>query len=277
MIPIFPSAFFLGVREELEKFANVGLDSMPINENILPTITNQARWKYVRTKDGLKLTDGNLVYSFRGLPEEYPGEDLKVERAADDNILGLDEGAVSKGTAQIHRSSPDNVYVTLADGRINPTFMLQHEGGSSWRYSPSKKFVQKLKALTTTHTPESPVVVDQAALFDGARDTIKQAVYNPLTRTGGMDASEAAKFLSDKVNQIGDIAGSTSSWMYEHPIISLLGGYGIVRGVGALRDKLNPQRVVERESDPLGESKRQTSAIAAASLPLLASGMWLAK
>ena len=184
---VYLPAFYLGVQEELEKAARCwegyepvpgkeaysedscrpkerkkkekkafDVASMPVNENIIPSLSGQTKWKYARTKDGLKLSDGNLVYSFGGFPEEYPGEDHRVSRVADDNILDFEKDSISKGTAQIHRASPDNIYMTLANGADNPTFMLQHEGGKDWRYSPSKKFLQKLQQLKTKVSPAAP-------------------------------------------------------------------------------------------------------------------------
>ena len=164
------------------------INSMPMNENILPNISSQAKWKYVRTKDGLKLTDGNLVYTF-GMPESYPTEDSKVQRLSDDNILNFENDAVSRGTAQIHRASPDNIYLTLADGSQNPTFALQHETEKQWRYMPSKKFIQKLKGspqveaspapeVTPTVSGGDTVLIDPSSLLEGAADQIKRAFKN---------------------------------------------------------------------------------------------------
>jgi hypothetical protein len=191
---------------------------------ILPTISNQTKWKYVRTKNGLKLTDGNLVYSFGGMPEEFPAEDTRISRLADDNILDFDKGAINKGTAQIHRASPDNIYMTLANGAHNPTFMLQHEAGKNWRYSPSKKFIQKLKALqqaaNISPTHEN-ISVDPAALVDGATDTVKQAIENPYLGAGMFDAQS----MADTLNNAAGKAGDALSWMGNHPLATGLGTY----------------------------------------------------
>jgi len=228
MTELYLPAFYLGVSEELAKQAGMQVDSMPLNENILPTISKQTKWRYVRTKDGLKLTDGNLVYSFGGLPEEFPAEDARISRHADDNILNFDKDAVSKGTAQIHRASPDNIYMTLANGSQNPTFMLQHEGGKNWRYSPAKKFVQKLKALQEkTPLPEEPVSVDPTALIEGAQDTVKQASMLSLPGLGaGMLTADTAAL---GLNNIGQNLLQAGQWMGKHPVASGLGMYGLAR------------------------------------------------
>lgn len=156
-------------KKEIKK-ASVALENSPINENILPNIDKQTKWKYVKTKGGLKLSDGNLVYSF-GVPDEYPTEDSRVSRLEDDNILNFENDALEKGTAQIHRSSPNNLYLTLANGKLNPTFILSHEQGKNWRYSPTKKFIEKIKAMVN-QIPESlnkTIHIDTEALMDAVK------------------------------------------------------------------------------------------------------------
>lgn len=230
MTELYLPAFYLGAKEELDKHAAMQMDSMPVNENILPTISKQTKWRYVRTKDGLKLTDGNLVYSFGGMPEEFPAEDTRISRHTDDNILNFDKDAVSKGTAQIHRASPDNIYMTLANGSHNPTFMLQHEGGKNWRYSPAKKFLQKLKAMSAAQSaqPES-LNVDPSAMLEGGQDAIKQAMTENLIGlgAGAFTADTAAAGL----NNIGRGLAHAGQWMGQHPIASGLGIYGIGRNI----------------------------------------------
>ena len=233
MTELYLPAFYLGVKEELDKHASMQMDSMPVNENILPTISKQTKWKYVRTKDGLKLTDGNLVYSFGGMPEEFSAEDTRINRHADDNILNFDKDAISKGTAQIHRASPDNIYMTLANGSHNPTFMLQHEGGKNWRYSPAKKFVQKLKAMSAAQAtqPES-VSVDPVAMLEGAQDTIKQANITNMLSAPGLGAGYfTADTAATGLQNIGRNLAQAGQWMGSHPVASGVGMYGLARNM----------------------------------------------
>jgi hypothetical protein len=210
-------AFALGVVEELYKKSFLvkeayDVNTMPLNENIIPTLKGQTKWKYVRTKDGLKLTDGNLVYSFGGLPSDYPHDDARVSRLDDDNILNFERDALQKGTAQIHRASPDNIYMTLADGAQNPTFMLQHEEGKNWRYSPSKKFMQKLKAMREALPPtqEENINIEEKALTDGAVDQLKIAgwdIVNPIQDfNAGWDSKDIGDMIvnaKDKMTTLG--------------------------------------------------------------------------
>lgn len=265
MHQIYLPAFYLGVSEELDKQASMSIDSMPVNENILPNISKQTKWRYVRTKDGLKLTDGNLVYSFGGLPEEFPAEDTRISRHTDDNILDFDKDAITKGTAQIHRSSPDNIYMTLATGRHNPTFMLQHEGGKNWRYSPAKKFVQKLKALSQARAiePETVSVVPEA-MIEGAQDAIKQAgisnmLVSPGIGAGHLDASSAARGLQN----LGSSIANAGQWIGRHPITSGIAAYGIARNMVP-----NYRRRVLSHPEQYYRTKDTLLPIAAAAVPV---------
>jgi hypothetical protein len=236
-----------------EKKAGLDVSSMPVNENILPTMSSQAKWRYARTKDGLKLTDGNLVYSFGGFPEDYPAEDTRISRLADDNILNFDNDALSKGTAQIHRSSPDNIYMTLATGRDNPTFMLQHEGGQNWRYSPSKKFLAKLQKMKEALPEESvdQLPVDPDALLDAAKDnTIKQAdenLINPYIPRGFYDSDELANLFSSSIRGTGDFIKNTINTMAERPVTSAAKAYALGLGIDKVRDIINPEREEKRK------------------------------
>lgn len=278
MIDVHLPAFYLGVREELEKHAGTDMQSMPMNENILPSINKQTKWRYVRTKDGLKLTDGNLVYSFGGIPEKYPSEDFKIQRGADDNLLNFENDAISKGTAQIHRASPDNVYMTLADGSQNPTFMLQHEGGQNWRYSPSKKFMKKLKAVSDAISPEGsaeqpPLSVDPAALIAGAQDEIH--------KMASLDASSATGLITGGADTIKNFIGDHIAFNAASPLESMVHGYGLQKGLGFVHDKLRPEAAAKREAmlqaNPHERTKDMIDTAANVSLPVLASMAYMAK
>jgi hypothetical protein len=274
-------SFYLGVQEELEKSsfvkeASFNIDSMPMNENILPNINKQTKWKYVRTKDGLKLSDGNLVYSFGGLPEELPSEDSRVSRHEDDNILNLHKDHISSGTAQIHRSSPDNIYMTLADGQHNPTFMLQHEQGKNWRYTPSKKFVQKLQAMNSKLSPATEkdvekkeygdsTLLDAASLFAGGKDHLKTAfeLDNPYSGAGLLDATGALNLGASGIQGIKNLLAGVAA----NPVSSIAAGMVANEGLGKVRDVLNPRRVIERANDPSKE-KSLLHSFAATALPV---------
>ena len=260
------------------------LDNMPSNENILPNISNQSKWKYVRTKDGLRLSDGNLVYNFGGFPDEFPGEDLKVNRLKDDNILDFEKDSIGKGTAQIHRSSPDNIYMTLADGAKNPTFMLQHEEGQNWRYSPSKKFLEKLKAMQSKVSPESSrtetpaasheyenaTLLDPESLFKGAEDFYKKA-FDPTHPTLDLDSNDLANIIKTVGYGGAALGQGFVNTAKEHPIATGAALYGLTSGVSALRDMVSPERKLEREADPRAKLKHMLGNVAIAGVPTIAA------
>jgi len=281
-------AFYLGVIEELQKeaflkSAGMELHSMPVNENILPNLANQAKWKYVKTKAGLKLSDGNLVYSF-GMPDKYPSEDAKVQRLEDDNILNFEKDMLRKGTAQIHRASPDNIYMTLADGAHNPTFMLQHEEGKNWRYSPSKKFLQKLKALDEssrgqqkpTQDANSFVHMDPESMLHGAKDHIKHAfeldLSNPYIGGGLLDLEGTKDLFKNVANGVQTLGRGYIDYHANNPASSIAGGYLLQKGFSKLMDKIHPGRVQERALfSPQEKTRHALSPITNSILPVLGS------
>lgn len=287
-IPLDIPAFTLGVKEELEKISKkkrcwegyepvpgkkpysedscrpegeekkaFDIDGMPLNENILPNISSQAKWKYVRTPSGLKLSDGNLVYSF-GIPE-FSSEDSPVERLSDDNLTDFEKDMTSKGTAQIHRSSPDNIYMTLADGSQNPTFMLQHEKGKSWRYSPSKKFLEKLKSLESAQK-EPNVSVDPSAVLDAAKDYEKTAQHGLMMgAVHGMDQEQLAESIKNIINKTKELGGAGLDFVHENPGTSMLGTYLASKALSNMRDR-----------EPGEEEPSELAHIARSALPVAA-------
>jgi hypothetical protein len=257
------------------------VSSMPVNENILPNISAQSKWKYARTKDGLRLSDGNLVYTFGGFPESFPAEDLRVNRLKDDNILDFEKDSIGKGTAQVHRSSPDNIYMTLADGGDNPTFMLQHEEGQNWRYSPSKKFLAKLQAIKSKTAPasqeaskEAPVEYENALLLDpesllkGAEDFCKQA-FDPSHPTLSLDSTDLSNLIKTLGYGASAVGTGFTNTAREHPLATGTALYGLASGVSSLRDMINPERKIERELDPSKKRNQILANLAAAAIPTI--------
>ena len=311
---VYLDAFYLGVKEELEKAARCwegyepvpgkeaysedscrpkkskkkekkafDLSGMPVNENILPSINSQSKWKYVRTKDGLRLSDGNLVYSFGGFPEEYSSEDLPVSRIKDDNILDFEKDAIGKGTAQIHRSSPDNIYMTLSDGGKNPTFMLQHEEGQNWRYSPSKKFIAKLKAIGAkpaekpseqkeeSNAPveyEKATLLDPESLFKGAEELIKES-FDPAHPTINLDSVDLANIIKTIGYGSQALGKKFIDTATEHPVATGAALYTGMQGLDFLKNRLNPERQEEMDADPSKRVRSELTNVALATLPVL--------
>jgi len=171
-------AFAQGAWDRLEeKQAGANLLDALMNENILPTFAGQRKWQYAQAPEGLRLSDGERVYSF-GL-SDLGGEVGRVPKLDDIPLRDFEQGTGGVGTAQIHRSSPDSIYLTLANGRENPTFRLEHEEGKNWKYIPSKKMLARLNQLKTHEgNPPSEVGnprVDAESFLQGGIDGVKTA------------------------------------------------------------------------------------------------------
>ena len=171
-------AFAQGAWDRLEeKHAGANLLDALMNENILPTFTGQRKWQYAQAPEGLRLSDGERVYSF-GL-SDLGGEVGRVPKLDDIPLRDFEQGARGMGTAQVHRSSPDSIYLTLANGRENPTFRLEHEEGKNWKYIPSKKMLARLNQLKTHEgNPPSEVGnprVNVESFLQGGMDGVKTA------------------------------------------------------------------------------------------------------
>ena len=183
------SAFAQGAWDRLgEKRAGSNLFDALMNENILPSFNGQRKWKYVNAPEGLRLSDGDKVYSF-GL-RDFSGEVGRVPKLDDIPQHDFEHGTSGSGTAQIHRSSPDSLYLTLADGRENPTFRLEHEEGKNWKYIPSKKMLSRLNQLKT-HEGEGPGEVgnprvDVDSLMRGGLAGLKTAGVGNFLFGGGL-------------------------------------------------------------------------------------------
>jgi hypothetical protein len=172
-------AFALGASDYLkEKQAASNIFDIGMNENILPTFNSQKNWKYVQAPDGLRLSDGERVYGFD--LKDFGGEMSRVEKMNDIPLLDFEADKVRGGTAQVHRASPDSLYLTLANGMDNPTFRLEHDEGKKWKYIPSKKMIERLQQLKSHGDQKGPEgvsapKVDLDSLMQGGIDGVKTA------------------------------------------------------------------------------------------------------
>jgi hypothetical protein len=240
-------AFALGVISGLEKSAEIGsVLGSHMGENILPTFEGQRKWKYRETPEGLRLSDGNHVWSF-GI-HGFGGEVSKVPRIPDVGILDFERGGKG-GTAQVHRSSPDSVYLTLHNGRENPTFYLEHQEGQNWRYIPGKR----LRKMLASQPQASSIPVDPESLLEGAEK---------MAFDMGLGANDMNNLLWKGVGLgKGLLSGAAA-----HPLLTIggvLGGGLLLHG---LRKRTNPQYRMESMMDP---SKEVQNGVA---LPLLVGG-----
>jgi hypothetical protein len=251
------TAFSLGFNDLLNEKKgsfNSYVDHLA-NENILPSFTGQKNWKYVVTPEGLRLSDGNHVYGF-GL-SDFGGELKPVEKLKDINILDFEKAKLHGGTAQIHRSSPHSIYMTLATGKDNPTFVLEHNEGRNWKYLPSKKMMKRLEAFKNQDSQIIPKV-DPEALLRGGEEEIKTAEFNGVFGT----PENAAHLMFGGINNVRGAMGSLAA----HPLLTI--GGTVLGGMllNHLRKKLSPEYNQKMQTSPGKEFNRSIG------LPLLAGG-----
>ncbi len=240
MVDLDLYAFARGVESELEKqggnFSSL-MDTHTSDENILPSFEGQRKWRYVQTPEGLRLSDGDRVYSF-GLTG-FGGDTLRVPRLSDPGLLDFEQGGIGKGTAQIHRSNPDSIYLTLANGRENPTFYLEHSYGKDWKYIPGKKLRKLLTQAEKGETEETPTVpVDPQSLILGAEKTAQ--LWN------GLGGNEMNDYLWKGIEKGKDLLQGAGN----HPLLTL-GGLGIgALLIDRMRKRKNPNYAMESYRAP---------------------------
>jgi hypothetical protein len=236
-------AFALGFKDRLaEKSASSNFLDHMANENILPSFSGQKHWKYVRTPEGIRFTDGDKVYGF-GL-KDFTGETQRIPKLDDIPYLGWEKDKTEGGTLQVHRSSPDSIYMTLANGRENPTFVMEHEEGKNWKYLPSKKMIKRLESLKA---PKEEVIpgVNPESLLEGAEQTMKTANFSEGTGLFG-SAQGANEALWKAINGGKGLLQSMGS----HPLLTI---GGVTLGgmlLNQLRKKHNPGYARETAQSP---------------------------
>jgi hypothetical protein len=250
-------AFALGINDLLqEKRGGADFLDHAANENILPTISSQSKWRYVQTPEGLKITDGNKVFGF-GL-NDFGGETSRVPKLEDTGILDFEKNKITGGTAQIHRSSPDSIYMTLSNGRENPTFRLEHDEGRNWKYIPNKKMINRLKAMSQQLESTTIPSVDPNSLLAAANEKSAGISY-PL------DLDSSTQLVTGGINGVKNIG----SFLGSHPMATILGALGVGGLIHQLRKNQSPGYKHKVDMDP---SIRMNNTF---SIPLL-SGMALA-
>lgn len=145
------------------------------NRALFPMSTSQAKWKYAKGKDFIRLSDNTHVFHFKA-PNVSQEEDFQMSREEDLPIDKWEDGATEKGLAQIHRSDPGSIYFTLQDGRTNPTYNLRHTGNNDWHASPKKR---KKKELAITN-------VNIDSIKEGMEEVFKKKEANFVDDVGGM-------------------------------------------------------------------------------------------
>jgi len=252
--------FQMGVEDLLDEKRAAVIESA-LNENILPFLEGQKKWTYGLYPEGLRVHDGERVYGF-ALPDPAIAEMLEVAKLEDIALHEFEKNKLSGGTAQIHRASPDSVYMTLADGRTNPTFTLEHSSGKNWKYLPSKKLIARKKMQAAEQAPTEIPAVDPASLLAAAQD---QAQVKQADLSLNMDLDQ----LNDLAQKGLGIGKNLLDFKTSHPMLLTLGGMYGAKKFSDLRKAISPEYAAMLAQNPGKRFNREIGS------PLL-SGLGLA-
>lgn len=134
---LYLNDFVSGLAEAFKlKYAEAVHFQTSSKSSILPTLETQANWKYSRTGSSLHLDDGTNIHVF-DLTDESTDSDFPAKKKDDGIFPAVNK--LTQHTAQVHRSNPAAMYVTLHDGHKNPTYTFRHENEDNWRVIPKIK------------------------------------------------------------------------------------------------------------------------------------------
>lgn len=143
------------------------------NGAMFPFSSTQSKWKFAKSDKHLRLHDGTNVYHF-DFPEGEQETPFRSTRGKDPQSIEFEQGAVSKGSAQIHRSDPGSIYFTLQEGYKNPTYTFKHTGGDNWQVFPKQRKHKFTEDKNTNHITE----FNQEAVKQGMEVCLKEAGIN---------------------------------------------------------------------------------------------------
>jgi hypothetical protein len=175
--------FTAGIEEFLKEASEGSATFDSPHSSFFPMLHSQASWQYSRKGDVLHLHDGQHVYAFK-VPKDMP-ESFPSERLPDSNHAEFLQGSDEKGVAQVHRADPGSIYLTLQDGKNNPTFTLQHQHGAAWKGIPK----QRLLKMIEQHQNQV-IDVDPKELVDGAKKEAQemlQVAWDRVEKEAGLD------------------------------------------------------------------------------------------
>lgn len=245
-----------GINDALRKQAT-DLFSAPNNASLFPSLATQAKWKFAKGPNFLRLHDGQKVYAFRlptGLSHE---EDFAAHREDDLEPSFFSQGATEQGLAQVHRADPGSIYFTLQEGRDNPTFTLRHTGESNWRGTPKKR-----KAKTPT-VPN----VDHAALVNGVKAAFEKAASSPFEWAAGPGAHALQRALFAPGEFVHRMGGGG-----QNNFLGSLAAAGVGAGAGAAYH-LGKRTLYNTPEENEEESSGKRPLLRRMAIPALAAGL----
>lgn len=169
------------------------------NEPLFPNISSQAKWKYAKGHNFIRLSDGQHVYAFNMPEGESPDNEFNINRKNNISLDKFEEGATSKGLAQIHRADPGSIYFTIQEGYRNPTYTFRHVGESKWRAIPKKKKIGKPLPVQTTQSMTG-MLPGEGIVVGGVPEAVKQGMEEEMSKHAG----EWDLFFGDRLARAGN-------------------------------------------------------------------------
>ncbi len=231
--------FILGLSHRISKRAEEIKDEHPINSSIFPVSEHQTTWKFAKGKHKLHLHDGNVIHQF-DLPEGLKDdEDFPLTKIEDLSYFDFGKDTEHTGTAQVHKSDPGMIYITMHDGAKNPTLTIRHVNENSWRASPK---------INGNHKKAD---INISEFEQGMRDKLGEGIMDSVIR--GADT-------------VGNYASDGLRWFGKSPGLSA----GIGLGLGAAYDlgKRNFYNTDQENEEETGTERAMRYAIPTAGLGL---------
>ena len=152
---LFVSDFLKGFHKGLNKTANPVFDN-PDNSSIFSNVERQEKWHFARKDNRLHLNNGSVIHTFELPNGESSDYDFPLIKKEDLPFHEFER----QGTAQVHKSDPGFLYLTLHDGKENPTYSFKHVVEDHWRATPKHK------------KSEASVKVDEDAFLEGFKSKL---------------------------------------------------------------------------------------------------------
>lgn len=111
-------------------------------DNLSPAPASQANWVIHHQGNKLRLESNKGSHDF--VINSVSADGDAVLHRVDNHP---DFSANTRRTLQVHTDLPEQVYATVHDGRVNPTFKLMKQEGDMWKMTFKRKMYKPHEAL----------------------------------------------------------------------------------------------------------------------------------
>ena len=158
------------------------------NVSMFPNVDKQQKWRFSKNDQVIRLSDGQNVFSFKA-PDGFSEEnEFMLHRSDDAHLHNFEEGALSKGLAQVHRADPGSIYFTIQEGYKNPTYTFRHVGEDKWKAIPKRR-----KPKNATIGQERPQAVGAEVIQNVSPFAVKEAMEKMIKEASPSFFSEGLR------------------------------------------------------------------------------------